>query len=130
MDKYPYKSFLILLLVLLLACDQKPQQNGPTTIQVSSPVNFGEVPLGLTHKFEISILNTGQNPMQLKDVMVPCTCTKPTWEKRAIEPQEKMAVFIEFTPSDLGAFQEEIMLTGNFEPTYVKLEGNVSLKNY
>lgn len=130
MNMHASKPLLLLLFIICLACDRKPEQYGPTTIQVSSPVDIGEVPLGIAHKFKISVLNTGQNPMQISDVMVPCTCTVPDWEKEVIDPQENTEISIEFTPGDLGSFQEEILVTGNFDPIYVKLTGNVLLQNY
>ncbi|MDW3194351.1 MAG: DUF1573 domain-containing protein [Cytophagales bacterium] len=124
------KSISVLFLIIFLGCNQQSQQYDATTIEVSSPVDIGDVPLGIAHRFTISIVNTGQNPMQIGDVMVPCTCTVPTWEKAAIDPNENTEISIEFTPGDLGFFQEEIMVTGNFESTYVKLTGNVLLQNY
>lgn len=124
------KFIIICLLVICLGCHSANQTWQPTTIAVASSTDIGEVSLGMTHELRLLIVNTGQNPMKIADIMVPCSCTNPIWDKKAVDPQKKTEVLIEYTPGDVGTFEEEIMLTGNFEPTYVKVTGNVRLLSF
>lgn len=121
------KGPLIIAIFLFASCHQAKQ--GPTTISFAKSVNLDTLTLNRVKEFSIIITNTGPNSLKINDIQVPCSCTKPYWDRQFISPGENAKVDIQFTPGDLGAFTEEIQLSGNFETSYIRITGYVDSRN-
>jgi hypothetical protein len=72
--------------------------------------------------------NTGNQPLLIARVDTSCGCTVPSWDKKPIEPGEKMEISVEIQPEEVGFFYKTIQMHCNVEKGVIPLaiKGNVS----
>lgn len=90
--------------------------------------NYGEVNQGEIVEHEYEFTNIGEAPLVIKDVVVSCGCTQPSYPFVAIAPGEKGYIGVKFDSKTKEGDQKSIItVTANTEPAVWKLylDGNV-----
>lgn len=90
--------------------------------------DFGTVQEGekLTHTFLFQ--NTGEYPLYISNVISPCGCTVPEYDKQPILPGKEGKITIEFnTQGRLGNQEKKLTVIANIpqEHTYVSFKATV-----
>lgn len=106
-------------------------KNSMETANISftaSHYDFGKVKEGekLTHTFMFQ--NTGAYPLYISNVISPCGCTVPEYDKQPILPGKEGKITIEFnTQGRLGNQEKKLTVIANIpqEHTYVSFKATV-----
>lgn len=111
---------VILWAILLGACDQKPSSAPPATTKsdaaTTNPrvrigpkftlldpvVDFGLLEDYETETTEVRFTNSGDQPLEVKQVQPTCGCTTVKLDKRIFAPGEGDAITLKFTPKGIG----------------------------
>lgn len=90
-------------------------------IKQSFDVDLGEIKLGQTYNFTISVENTGDYALKVTQVAVGCgSCTKASMENANIPAKGVSHVNVSFTPGTIGKQTKFVILY--FSGGNVKLE--------
>ena len=82
---------------------------GAQSLQVTPPVvQLGEVPLKSKNRVSLTLVNTLDTPLVVRDIRTDCTCTKPSWPKAPLMPGDTLRVTVTFMPTDRGAFYKTL----------------------
>lgn len=92
--------------------------------------NYGTITQGefVEHQYEFT--NIGDTPLVIKDVVVSCGCTEPSYPFIPIAPGEKGFIGVRFdSKTKIGDQKSIVTVTANTEPAIWKLylDGNVIL---
>lgn len=121
--KLPARN-LLLGATFLAACGQNPPQHssssttrseavtakaaltnepiGPKFTLVNPIIDFGEIDDFETRTAQVSFTNTGDQPLEIKEVKPTCGCTTVKLEKRIFAPGEGDSITLNFTPKGAG----------------------------
>jgi len=76
--------------------------------------NFGEINKKQIQKYSFLIRNSGNEVLEIQDVLTTCDCIKYDFPSRKLLPLESMSINISFNPSKLkGAVSHKIKLKTN-----------------
>lgn len=75
--------------------------------------DFGPMSNAETRKTVFTFTNTGDAPLELKDVVPACGCTRPTFAKKAYAPGESGTIEVAFTPPTGGHQAKSISVFTN-----------------
>ena len=82
---------------------------GAQSLQVTPPVvQLGEVPLKSKNRVSLTLVNSLDTPLVVRDIRTDCTCTKPSWPKAPLMPGDTLRVTVTFMPTDRGAFYKTL----------------------
>lgn len=127
-------SYLAILITVCVSCVSKNQtEEGFVTDELTNMTfkkeiyNFGEIPMGKSVSTLFRFLNTGKNPLLVKDVTTSCGCTVPEWSKGIIKPNESGEIKIVYDAKYPGYFNKTIMVVynGKNSPQQLIIEGKV-----
>lgn len=121
-----------ILLFLTLGCSQETGNNKSTSVLLELPekmFDFGQISQRDTviHRFEL--INSGQEPLIIKDVNTSCGCTVPVWNKEPILPSKKGFVEIQYVPNSPGQISKSIVIETNTDSTFTVLYLKGFVKN-
>lgn len=90
-----------------------------TEFALMSPVpvvDLGASKKGDVLKSEYTITNTSSEPIKIKDIRIPCSCTTAKVEKEILQPGESSKVYMEVNTQDLVGF--------TVKSIYLQIEGS------
>lgn len=92
--------------------------NAPyTTIELfTDSTDFGTFPYAETKRTVFRFLNTGEQPLIIKNVTSSCGCAEVAWNKRPIAPGKTDSLVVDFRPNSLGQFNKTVEMICNTEP--------------
>ena len=70
----------------------------PIRINQEHKVKFDSIQVGEPFEYRFEFVNSGMNDLVIKDLAVPCGCTKANYERKLISPGDTGFVEIIFTP--------------------------------
>lgn len=75
----------------------------------------------------IKITNSGNKPLEIKEVDAGCECTVVNWDHKAISPGGSTTLTAVYNAETLGTFKRNISVTTNASdaPIYITLKGKV-----
>ncbi len=121
MKKFVLSFCIILLTNLLIA--QKVEIDKKT-------IKFPKTKEGILLKHKYKITNVGNAPLLLDKYEVACSCTKATFPKTPILPNQSVDVFVTFDTNHKIGFQDRIIsLYSNAENSPNKLRFKVMIDN-
>lgn len=98
---------------------------------VQSHHDFGTVKEGVRLAHEYVFKNTGDKPLYISDVISPCGCTVPEYDKQPILPGKEGKIKIEFnTEGRVGNQEKKLTVIANIpqEHTFVSFKATVEEK--
>jgi hypothetical protein len=91
-----------------------PASTKPDNLQLKETgYNFGKIPQGrpVIHVFEI--VNTGNQPLMLENVIASCGCTTPEWSREAIAPGTTAPIKVGYNAYGEGHFNKTVTIFYN-----------------
>ena len=132
------KSLFILLLSLTMGIVTYAQNSpAPNTdnIQIEGPVmelesmvvDYGTIEQNSDPLRTLTFVNTGTEPLVIKNARGSCGCTVPKWPKEPIMPGEEANLEIRYSTNRLGKFSKRVTITTNEigDPKIITVKGNV-----
>lgn len=125
-------AFLFMGLVFGLQDVQAQQDNseGQPEIEFEKTTHdFGKIPQGQNASYKFKFTNTGDAPLQLKNVKPSCGCTTPHWPKKPIRPGESAKIKAVYDAGSAGRFHKSITVKTNVEgnsKTVLSIKGRVN----
>jgi len=112
MSNFSFGFCLTLILIISLSCNQAsnvPNINSDEGTYVNDGRekhanleylenfhDFGTIKHGEVVSYTFTLLNTGNVPLVVKDIVVGCGCTKPTLSNDILKPNEKATMEVVF----------------------------------
>ena len=97
-----------------------------------SKKNFGHVQRGEIIVNTYTVENTGNEPLLLKQVDIPCTCTRAEFDEKPILPGKNTFVKIIFNTKTVYGRQDRTVILQSNDPwhpeTKLRFKGTVSMK--
>lgn len=82
---------------------------GAQSLKVApAEVQLGEVAFKSKNRVSLTLVNTLDGPLVVRDIRTDCTCTKASWSKVPLMPGDTLRVSVTFTPTDRGAFYKTL----------------------
>ena len=93
-----------------------PAKKRNTTITFNTnEIDLGKISRTEKAKIKFTIWNTGKNIVRISHIDLSCECLNIENEITEINPGDSTCLNIIFHPDDIGKFQREILLYGNFD---------------
>ncbi|MCH8330360.1 MAG: DUF1573 domain-containing protein [Bacteroidetes bacterium] len=130
-------AFILFMGMGVFAQDEAKQTGDAAEVNLNAPAlaftkevhDFGTIEEGLKYTHEFTFINTGKEPLIIKNVRASCGCTTPIWPKEPILPgQEGVVKAVYNSKGRPGKFNKAITITSNAStPTkVVYIKGNVT----
>lgn len=87
--------------------------DGPAMQFESFEVDYGTIEQNADGHRQFKFVNTGTEPLVIKNARGSCGCTVPTWPKEPIMPGESGAIDVKYDTKRIGKFTKTITLTTN-----------------
>ena len=85
-----------------------------TTVKVEKESLLLEtIPLGKSKDTLFTLVNTGDQPLVIKDVTTTCGCAQALFDKHPVQPGESLHIKVGVTPENKGLFDETITVKCN-----------------
>lgn len=96
--------------------NESPSEEANTTITFNTnEIDLGKISRTEKAKIKFTIWNTGKNIVRISHIDLSCECLNIENEITEINPGDSTCLNIIFHPDDIGKFQREILLYGNFD---------------
>ena len=93
-----------------------------TTVSMDqSEKNFGNIPLNEKREHIFMLVNTGNKPLVIYDVVTSCGCTKAEYGKEPVRPGETLELKVIYNAEDKGRFRKNLTVYCNAEDSPLKL---------
>ena len=93
-----------------------------TTVSMDqSEKNFGNIPLNEKREHVFKLVNTGNRPLVIYDVVTSCGCTKAEYGKEPVRPGETLELKVIYNAEDKGRFRKNLTVYCNAEDSPLKL---------
>ena len=93
-----------------------------TTVSMDqSEKNFGNIPLNEKREHIFKLVNTGNKPLVIYDVVTSCGCTKAEYGKEPVRPGETLDLKVIYNAEDKGRFRKNLTVYCNAEDSPLKL---------
>ena len=93
-----------------------------TTVSMDqSEKNFGNIPLNEKREHIFMLVNTGNKPLVIYDVVTSCGCTKAEYGKEPVRPDETLELKVIYNAEDKGRFRKNLTVYCNAEDSPLKL---------
>ena len=93
-----------------------------TTVSMDqSEKNFGNIPLNEKREHVFKLVNTGNKPLVIYDVVTSCGCTKAEYGKEPVRPGETLELKVIYNAEDKGRFRKNLTVYCNAEDSPLKL---------
>ena len=93
---------------------------------------FPKTPAGEILSFDYKFVNSGNLPLIITDIKVNCPCTKFTFPKEPILPEQKGVITVTFDTKSKIGYQDrmlEIYSNAKISPFEIRFKGMVDHKN-
>ncbi|RAU83079.1 DUF1573 domain-containing protein [Pontibacter arcticus] len=107
------------------------QKSGPALTFEEAEYNFGDIVQGDVVEHTFKFKNTGTQPLVIKDVIVSCGCTTPSWTKEPVMPGKTGTLVAKFdSAGKLGQQKKAITIMSNAAEgaKYVYIVTNINEK--
>lgn len=92
-----------------------------TTVSiVDSEKDFGNIPLNEKREHVFKLVNTGNKPLVIYDVVTSCGCTKAEYGKEPVRPGETLDLKVIYNAEDKGRFRKNLTVYCNAEDSPLK----------
>ena len=92
-----------------------------TTVSMDqSEKNFGNIPLNEKREHVFKLVNTGNKPLVIYDVVTSCGCTKAEYGKEPVRPGETLELKVIYNAEDKGCFRKNLTVYCNAEDSPLK----------
>ena len=92
-----------------------------TTVSMDqSEKNFGNIPLNEKREHIFKLVNTGNKPLVIYDVVTSCGCTKAEYGKEPVRPGETLELKVIYNAEDKGRFRKNLTVYCNAEDSPLK----------
>ena len=93
-----------------------------TTVSIDrAEKNFGNIPLNEKREHVFKLVNTGNKPLVVYDVVTSCGCTKAEYGKEPVRPGETLELKVIYNAEDKGCFRKNLTVYCNAEDSPLKL---------
>ena len=93
-----------------------------TTVSiVDSEKDFGNIPLNEKREHVFKLVNTGNKPLVVYDVVTSCGCTKAEYGMEPVRPGETLELKVIYNAEDKGRFRKNLTVYCNAEDSPLKL---------
>ncbi|MBR4923296.1 MAG: DUF1573 domain-containing protein [Bacteroidaceae bacterium] len=93
-----------------------------TTVSMDqSEKNFGNIPLNEKREHIFKLVNMGNKPLVIYDVVTSCGCTKAEYGKEPVRPGETLELKVIYNAEDKGRFRKNLTVYCNAEDSPLKL---------
>lgn len=118
------KNITIFILLLLGTLHVWAQPQMRFTVETN---NLGTVLWSNPVISDFVFTNTGNEPLEIKDVKPACACTIADWTKSPVQPGQTGKITAVFDAKALGTFFKEVEVYSNVsdDPVYLAMEGKV-----
>jgi len=101
---------------------KKGTDKSVTTVSiVDSEKDFGNIPLNEKREHVFKLVNTGNKPLVIYDVVTSCGCTKAEYGKEPVRPGETLELKVIYNAEDKGRFRKNLTVYCNAEDSPLKL---------
>ena len=101
---------------------KKGTDKSVTTVSiVDSEKDFGNIPLNEKREHVFKLVNTGNKPLVIYDVVTSCGCTKAEYGKEPVRPGETLDLKVIYNAEDKGRFRKNLTVYCNAEDSPLKL---------
>ena len=101
---------------------KKGTDKSVTTVSiVDSEKDFGNIPLNEKREHVFKLVNTGDKPLVIYDVVTSCGCTKAKYGKEPVRPGETLDLKVIYNAEDKGRFRKNLTVYCNAEDSPLKL---------
>jgi hypothetical protein len=118
----------LLLMLFFFGATQAQSSAVATTTLIAKETehDFGKVSQGKPVYYSFTIINKGDQPLKLDNVVATCGCTTPEWSKNAIAPGGTAQIKVGFNAAAEGPFEKQISVQYNGDKTtLLKIKGTV-----
>ena len=100
---------------------KKGTDKSVTTVSiVDSEKDFGDIPLNEKREHVFKLVNTGNKPLVIYDVVTSCGCTKVEYGKEPVRPGETLDLKVIYNAEDKGRFRKNLTVYCNAEDSPLK----------
>ena len=100
---------------------KKGTDKSVTTVSiVDSEKDFGNIPLNEKREHVFKLVNTGNKPLVIYDVVTSCGCTKAEYGKEPVRPGETLDLKVIYNAEDKGRFRKNLTVYCNAENSPLK----------
>ena len=93
-----------------------------TTVSMDqSEKNFGNIPLNEKREHVFKLVNTGNKPLVVYDVVTSCGCTKAEYSKEPVRPGDALDLKVIYDAEDKGRFRKSLRVYCNVEDSPLNL---------
>ena len=82
--------------------------------------DFGNIPLNEKREYVFKLVNTGNKPLVIYDVITSCGCTKAEYGKEPVRPGETMDLKVVYNAEDKGRFRKSLRVYCNVKESPLK----------
>lgn len=101
---------------------KKGTDKSVTTVSiVDSEKDFGNIPLNEKREHVFKLVNMGNKPLVIYDVVTSCGCTKAEYGKEPVRPGETLELKVIYNAEDKGRFRKNLTVYCNAEDSPLKL---------
>ena len=92
--------------------------------------NFGNVESGSDVSYDFEFINTGKEPLVIKNVSTSCGCTAPSWPREPIPSKGRATIKVRYDSNRIGNFSKTITVYSNStnSPVVLSIKGSVQYK--
>jgi hypothetical protein len=121
----------IIMFFLFLSCHNKSKKIEETSVKFDKTIHdFGKYKWkrDVKKKVFFKYLNTGNNPLIIKDIKTSCGCTIPNWNRRPVLPNKSDSIEVMYDSRTLGFFYKTITVfyNGKNPAQQLIIEGEVT----
>lgn len=100
---------------------KKGTDKSVTTVSiVDSEKDFGNIPLNEKREHVFKLVNTGDKPLVIYDVVTSCGCTKAKYGKEPVRPGDTLDLKVIYNAEDKGRFRKNLTVYCNAEDSPLK----------
>ena len=100
---------------------KKGTDKSVTTVSMDqSEKDFGNIPLNEKREHVFKLVNTGNKPLVIYDVVTSCGCTKAEYGKEPVRPGETLDLKVIYNAEDKGRFRKNLTVYCNVENSPLK----------
>ena len=93
-----------------------------TTVSMDqSEKNFGNIPLNEKREHVFKLVNTGNKPLVVYDVVTSCSCTKAEYSMEPVRPGDTLDLKVVYHAEDTGRFRKSLRVYCNVEDSPLNL---------
>ena len=93
-----------------------------TSVELSeTEKDFGNIPLNEKREHVFKLVNTGNKPLVIYDVVTSCGCTKAEYSMEPVRSGETLDLKVIYNAEDKGRFRKSLRVYCNVEDSPLKL---------